>query len=201
MPKDEKITPPADSGKIKDAIGRLISAGIADLGLRKGEFFNKLELSSAEVTAFNKILSGDRSIDLKQAAILESWVRCDGAKLTAQEWHSLESFPSKIPERFLSTDTYNFKKENEDGVVEEPRESGEKNSTYEVSRASDSSPEKMEEEHITERNTKENKIQKDENDRPRLYFDFKRSVLSWDQDVPPEVWLEAISKIEGRDLN
>ena len=36
---------------------------------------------------------------------------------------------------------------------------------------------------------------------PKLHYDFKKGVLSWDEDVSPEKWMAAIEKLEARDAN
>lgn len=114
MPKDEKHLSGLDAIGVRDAIGRLISAGIANLGMQKKEFFHKFAPQESEkayksyVGAWNKVLTGERKIDLAQANILARCIPCGSEFLTAQEWHSLESYPAKIPERFYATHSFDF---------------------------------------------------------------------------------------------
>lgn len=139
MPKDETNFP-ASEADVKVAIGKLISAGISNLGKSNKEFFDKLKLTDARIRAWNKVLSGERYIDQQQARHLSKWIKCGSEYLSASEWLSLVSFPDKVPEQFYPDHEFDFSEVSEGRPNLNGEENSIKTSTSTVSNGSDSAP-------------------------------------------------------------
>lgn len=170
MPKDEQKKVAAENADVKGAIGRLISAGIANLGIQKSEFFDKFapkkteeqskeefeKLYSSYVGAWNKTLSGERNIDLERAEILSQYIPCGSEFLTPQEWHSLAAYPVKVPKRFYKSHSFDYKSGERPTLEANPYDKFD--STQDIKIAKKSSPKHGEEEPVAETENKDDNL-------------------------------------------
>ena len=167
MPKDETETISAGSAEARGAIGRLISAGIANLGMQKQEFFGEFAPTDSDkayasyVAAWNKVLTGERKIDRERAEVLSKWIPCGSEYITPKDWQLLEFEPEMVPKRFLANHSFDFSSETDQRPDVGKNPLDKKNSTQAIEIDKKFSPNQIEEARISQEQGQESKLSED----------------------------------------